>query len=501
MPEATTTGAAIGGSLERTPVADVLKGLYAERATARVLFSRMGEERTVWIDRGQLISAASNREAQQVGELLRTFGLADESVLFSAFERALAEPGRGLAKALRETGAVPAFVADACVRALAEKLLFDTFRWASGAYTISHLEKAADPPVRFDQTNAALVLEGLRRLPSDAPRAGTRIDPRSRPVLARDILLRYQVATLLNEEAEALSRIDGMTSAADTTPDLQILERLRAIGVVQVLVPGQVQEKSPDDESAPVLNFEVAGANPNPRAAELQEQQASLVWNTYRRLDWATLYDIVGVPQTAGFEELRRAIHERARAFHPDNAQKANLGDAREALESLFRKVRTAETTFRTPELRAAYDRTLTEGGQLVSVASAGGSAEVQKSMARANYLRARDLYEQEDYYPAYEMIRQAVEFDPERAEYWILLSRVQRKNPKWLRQAAETLRRAALKLPENPDVWFELSEACAAERNEPERVKALKEVLKLDPVNRRAQAALAEIASMKPGK
>ena len=121
--------------------------------------------------------------------------------------------------------------------------------------------------------------------------------------------------------------------------------------------------------------------------------------------------------------------------------------------------------------------------------------------MARKNYYRARELFEIEDYYPAYEMIRQSVEFDPDRPEYWVLLSRVQRKNPRWLRQATETLRRATHRIPESVDLWFELSECLALERNEPERVKALKQVLKIDPANRRAQSALAEIASMKPGR
>ena len=39
-------------------------------------------------------------------------------------------------------------------------------------------------------------------------------------------------------------------------------------------------------------------------------------------------------------------------------------------------------------------------------------------------------------------------------------------------------------------------AEACAAERNEPERVKALKEVVRLDPGNRRAQSALSDISA-----
>lgn len=490
-----------GGTLDRTPVTDLFRNLYVERATAQVLIAYRSEERNFWFDRGQLISASSNREAQQVGELLRTFGLADDSVLFAAFERALAEPGRGLAKALGETGAVPGYVADACVRALAERILFDTFQWSAGAYTITPLEKAPEPPVRFDRSNASLILEGLRRLPSDAPPPGPQPDPRSRPMLSQDILLRYQSITVTPDEADVIAKSDGTRLASEVCVDLRILSRLAAIGLIQLVPPGKTAEKKIAPEGLTNLNVEISGTPPPPRAAEMLESQANLIRNTYRRIDWVTLYEVLGVARNAPLEEVQRSVHERARVFHPDHHLRPTLGPLRDALESLFRKLRQAETTFKSDDRRSSYDTQTANGAGQVVTMQAGPTPEVQLQVARANYMRARTLFEQEDYYPAYEMVRQSVEFDPERPEYWVLLSRIQRKNPKWVRQSAETMRRATARLPENVEVWFELSEACAAERNETERVKALREVLKLDPGNRRAQSALAEIASMKPGR
>ena len=489
-----------GGTLDRTPLVDLFFSLYRDRTTAQVTISRLGEERTFWFDRGQILSASSNREAQLVGELLRTFGLAEEAVLFNAFERALAEPGRGLSRALKESGVAP-YVAEACVRALAERILFDTFRWTSGSFTASKVEKAPDDlPVRFETSNGSLVLEALRRLPAGMPVPGVKIDPASRPFLTPDLLARYQLLILLPEEAEVLSRVDGRIAASDACPDLSILERLKAVGLLRFVPSVQVAEtESPG--GAALLNVEVAGAPLPTRQAELIERQKTAVWNTWRRIDWISLYDIVDVSRESGDEEVRRAVHERARLFHPDNALRPALADAREALEILFRRVKQAEQVFRSPESREVYDAAQGGDAQPVTVEQAGPALDVQRDMALKNYRRARELFEMEDYYPAYEMIRQSIEFDPERAEYWILLSRVQRKNPRWLRQASETLRRAALKLNESADVWFELSECLALERNEPERVKALKEVLRIDPSNRRAQGALAEIAAMKPGR
>ena len=491
-----------GGTLDRNPLTDVLRSLYAARATGQMIVTRLGEERTLWFDRGQLASAASNREAQEVGALLRTFGLADETILFAAFERALTEPGRGLAKALRETGAVQPFVADACVRALAEKILYDTFRWTSGAFSFTELESLPVLPVRFDQTNGSLILEALRRLPADSPRPGRRIEPRSRPTLTTDLTFRYQVVTMLREEFDILSRVDGVRTTSEVATDVSLLERLLAIGIIEIrAVPAVGEEVEADPPSAHGLNVEIVGAPLGSRSAELLEKQISTIWNTYRRVDWANFYDILGIAAGAPPEEVQRAVNERARQFHPDNAIRPALQEARDALEILFRKVRDAARAFRSDDSRLSYDRSLAVAGQTVSLGPTGANPEMQREIARKNYMRARQLVEQEDYFPAMEMIRQSIEFDSMRPEYWIMLARIQKKNPRWVRQGTETLRRAVLKMPESVDLWYELSEMCLLERNEPERVKALKEILKIDPSNRRAQQALAEIAAMKPGR
>ncbi len=483
-----------GGSLERMPFAEVVRTLYRERATAKLLVSCRGEERTFWFDRGQILSASSNREAQLVGDLLRTFGLAEENLLMTAFEKALAEPGRGLARALWETGAVPDFVADAAVRALSERLFFETFRWTTGVFTVTPLEMPPDVPVRADRPTGGLLLEGLRRLPAPAAQLSSPLSPAARPIFAPDLLMRYQAFTVSAVEAEVLGRIDGEMTVEQIHPDQRVVARLAATGLVNLVAPGRTSEKSGVPEGLLLLNVDVAGAAPAARVAEQLDIQRDLVRHTYRRLDWASLYDVLGVERDVTPEALLKALHERARMFHPDLHLKSHLTEGRDALEALFARVREAERVFRTVESRAQYDRSLEMHGDTVSLPGTAPTVEIQKEIARKNYARAKGLYDEEDYYPAYEMVRQAVEFDPDQKEYWVLLSRIQRKNPKWIRQSTETMRRAVKKMPDSVDLWWELSEACAHERNEPERVKALKEVMRLDPVNRRAQQALAEL-------
>jgi len=177
--------------------------LYRERATAKLLVSYRGEERTFWFDRGQILSASSNREAQLVGDLLRTFGLADESLLMSAFEKALAEPGRGLARALTESGAVADYVADAAVAPFPSAC---SSRRSAGRAASSRCPRSrARPSCRSVPTGppeacSSRLFAGFRlRPPSSTPRFRPR-----RGRFAPDLLLRYQAFTVSAVEAEVL---------------------------------------------------------------------------------------------------------------------------------------------------------------------------------------------------------------------------------------------------------------------------------------------------------
>jgi tetratricopeptide (TPR) repeat protein len=500
--EKSSPGMLTGGTIERTSLSEAFRNVVRDRLSGKLVVASKGEERTFWFHRGQVGFASSNREAQLVGELLRTFGLAEESLLLSAFEKAMAEPGYGLSKALAASGAVSSFVAEAASRALAERVLYDAFRLSSGIFTISPGEPPPELPFRFDRSTGSLALEALRRLPSGRTLTGfSVVEPRSRPLLHPDLILRYQVVTLSPEEGEALSRVDGVRTAEQVSSETRVLARLAAVGLIQIVPAARSIEPSAAPTGLASLNVEISGVPPPPRLSEILENQARIIVNAYRRLDWSTYYDLLGIDRSAGAEEIQRAVHERARLFHPDNHLKPVLAGHWDALEALFQKLRTVERALRTKESRASYDQTLDQGGhESMRLPDERPTAALQKQIAKANYQRAKVLYDEEDYYPAYEMVRQAIEFDPKEREYWILLSRIQRKNPKWLRQSSETIRRALQNIPDNLELWWELAEAFKAERNPGERIKALREVMKLDPRSRRAQSALSELGADKEG-
>jgi predicted Zn-dependent protease len=69
---------------------------------------------------------------------------------------------------------------------------------------------------------------------------------------------------------------------------------------------------------------------------------------------------------------------------------------------------------------------------------------EMRRKLAAQNFRRARQLIEEKDYHPAVEMLREAVRFVPDHAEYRYVLSQVELKNPNWTDQGLANLKEAA---------------------------------------------------------
>jgi tetratricopeptide (TPR) repeat protein len=188
------------------------------------------------------------------------------------------------------------------------------------------------------------------------------------------------------------------------------------------------------------LNVELA-AEPTDRSPG----HAELVKNTYRRIDWLTHYELLGVGRDASPERVSEAYFERSRLFHPDLRHREDLAKFERELTAVFERMKKAYETLSDPESRAMYDQSL-DATPPPLLATEGPSAdpEVRKKLAAQNFRRARQLIEEKDYHPAVEMLREAVRFVPDNAEYRYILSQVELKNPNWIDQGLNNLKEAA---------------------------------------------------------
>ena len=310
-------GSLSGGTLEKTDLADVLRSAYisrAERAGPRFRFGGRNE--------ASGSSGAGSSRPRRTGKPSTSgscSGRSGSPTRRSSSPRSR-RPSRtrdgGSPTRYRTQGRSPRTSPTPVSAPWRRRSSIPRSSGARGRSPSSRSTAAPDVPSAFDQTTATLLLEALRRRP---PVIGARpkVDPKARLVFSPDLLLRYQCAVVTPEEAEALDAIDGAKTAADVCLDLRILERLTSVGFVSTAARAPDPESLADSGGVASLNVEVAGAPPGARISEGLEQHARLVWNTYRRLDWIDAYELLGTTDGAQDADLRRAVHERARALPP----------------------------------------------------------------------------------------------------------------------------------------------------------------------------------------
>ena len=467
------------GSLAATPLPHVLRRIFLQGLKGTLRVSRRDETRNLFFEKGELRTATSSREGQKIGAFLKRRGWITDRDLAWALETVSRQGRARLGRVLVERGLVSRAVLDAEMRRLVEEIVFSTFEWVAGEYRFDPSTGIVDPDVALDLSTAALIVEGIRRLPeSDAFRERLG-DGKRVPVLAGDPMSRFQYLPLTPQEAYLLSRVDG-------TLDLEGLLRLggasrgAAAKIVYALFSCGILELRQEEAGLPAgvgverLNVEVQAQVP---ARPLG--YADLVRNTYRRIDWLTHYELLGVSREASSQEIQRAYFDRSRSFHPDLRHRQDLAGCGKELLTVFERVKVAYEVLTDPRKRAEYDASANAPADLPESAS---DPQARAEMAAKSYVRARQLIEEKDFHPAVEMLREAIRFVPDNAEYRFCLGLVELQNAKWIDRGLENLMEAARLEPRRQQYLREAARALHQHgRNEEAALFAQRAVL-LDP-------------------
>jgi curved DNA-binding protein CbpA len=446
-----TRNAGFRGSLAETPLPQVLRRIFLEQLKGTLSLVRGDETRHLFFEKGELRTATSSREGQRIGAFLKRRGWITDEELTWALET-VAKQGRArLGKILVEKGLVSRAVLDAEIRRLVEEIVFSTFEWDTGDYRFQPSTGVLDPDVALTLSTAAIIVEGIRRLPENEIFRERLGDGRQIPMLAADPMSRYQYLPLAPQEAYLLSRIDGVfdveallkiggTSRGATA---KTLYALLSCGIVEWKKEGVVAPKDVAEGGFAALNVEVQ-AQPSPRTPAHSE----LIRNTYRRIDWLTHYELLGISPESTQEEIDRAYFERSRLFHPDLRHREDLAAFEKELTAVFERLKVAHGVLSDPKARAEYDESVVSAPVPMAVAETSSDPKARQQLAGESYKRAKKLIDEKDFHPAVEMLREAIRFVPDNAEYRFTLAQVELKNAKWTDRGLENLVEAARLAP-----------------------------------------------------
>lgn len=157
----------------------------------------------------------------------------------------------------------------------------------------------------------------------------------------------------------------------------------------------------------------------------------------------AGFYQLLDLPPTATAQEIHDAYEQLARLVHPVNAPLLGLSGREGVLEMLFERITQAYLNLSQPDRRKAYDRGMSSQAWSKALGPAPSQRRDEvRDVADRYHKRALELIAKEELFLAIEVLREAVRISPQ-ADLYALLGKLQAKNPRWLRVAAENLQQA----------------------------------------------------------
>ena len=336
-------GAADGGHVSLEQLAALVLRLHEVRATARLELRAQDTLRILWLAQGELAGAASTHPAESLLGQAVADGLLDTGTAAAA--RALRLPDEALAQELVERGALR----EAEVLPLLQRCtLARALEALSERDSTYRLAADAAPPAGGcapERPLVAVLAEALRRaLPPEEVAArtyGTRGVPRR---LGRMQLEPFGFA---ERERRLLEAVDGERTAQELLRRAGIRQDagLRALAVAQAL--GLLDVLSP------------ASPAPTEVAPEVELERLEKKWAATEEADY---FSVLGLPRTAGTEEVQRAHARLAAEFdplryagHPDPEVPARA-------TRLLTLLDEAAQALGDERLRQAYARSLVDG-------------------------------------------------------------------------------------------------------------------------------------------
>ena len=345
VPGRAPLGVPRSGAADPEQLAALVSQLCLARAEVRVELKGTDALRTLWLRRGTVAGATSSAPYESLLDRARRDGLIDgrqESELRLLRGASSVELLRVLVsrRYLREVEAVP------LVQRFTEQIALEALSEPETLYRIAE-EPAPDEIVLVAAPRPAvqLVAEALRR------------------ALTPDVMLEHlgglgavaeavetgwdlRALGFSEKERKLLAAVDGQTTLEDLllAAGLKQDAALRALSVAKAL--GLVALKAP------------VGGKPAPPAPEVDLRRLEAKFEEVQDADYFT---ILGLPRSAGSEEVERAFQQLAAEFHPLKFSGHPDGSLLHRAQAIHDSLAEAARALQDDRLRADYARNLLE--------------------------------------------------------------------------------------------------------------------------------------------
>jgi tetratricopeptide (TPR) repeat protein len=497
---------AVHGFCPPPALAELIRDLYLDEKTGKLVLSRSGVEKRILLDRGMILTASSSLPDETFAVVLVEHGWMrpeESEALKGLDDRQVGET------AARRGLLTPAMLQQAN-RELSQRILTALFRWEEiefrfeeGPVTAGLLE--TDVVVSFE-----MIIRALRSMVGFEPirEALLRQDRALR--VSDQVYLPVDRLTLAPIEGFLLSRVDGQTKVRDVLAQMppadeeaasRFLFGLLILGLVNFvpaisagslscrdLVRGEEEKKKREDrERTEVLEFYRLARDGSPQA-------------------------ILGISEGATRDQVKVAYTERKERYRPARFMKKVQQDLKEELQIVEARLLEAFLKVRSEKLGAAMAVGVsTEKVVNLDLESLSLRKELTKTekqsmeeekgrMADQFFGKARDYFKMGDYFNCIRYCEFATSYSDKSAAVFGLLGQALMRNPdyRWQKKAENAFLRAAELEPFNPGHFMALGHFYESHGLLAKAKREYEKTLELSPTHAEALSSLKHLEKSK---
>jgi len=237
----------IRGDIETSSVPELLRSLLGSGETGVLTLRRGDVTKSIYIQQGRVVYAASNNADERLGESLVIRGKITARQFLEASKEI--RPGRRLGGILVEMEALDPEDLIPAVEAQVRDILMELFDWTHGEYELVMKDMEQDQVLSLHIPTETLILEGIRRSRSFSQviRGIGDIDAVLVPTGTTDVLYKLDLTA---EEQEILSHVNGRATVEQIC-DVSYLSNFETCRILWALkVLGVVRRSGVDDTAA-----------------------------------------------------------------------------------------------------------------------------------------------------------------------------------------------------------------------------------------------------------
>jgi curved DNA-binding protein CbpA/CheY-like chemotaxis protein len=512
------------GQLTSITIPRLLRAFYQQQSTGALHIKRDEEITSLYFIDGAIVFAGSSSAENRLGEWMVSRGRISRDDYGTAC-KLMATSGLRFGTALTTLGIIKLEDLKPLVVQHVLRLIYSTFDWDSGDFVFESGIKLENE-VMLSLSTADVIFAGIRHLGHRELIDKWLGDCDRILIQTSDPFALFQALTLHPDEAAVIEKIDKPMSVNQVRSISELNEDVVSrtlCGLIEtgMLVPFETREERLVIEMPKFSElFDDAAPMPLDFDARAAAEFCYEVETTLRRFQAGDHYTVLGIQRNATVEQITNSFRGLAKKFHPDrHSQMASYNlNLKTDLKAIFERIAEAYYTLSDQDRRFSYDQSLNKDSVPARPSSLGNLSSQSGSSLNTNplanlrlapfpkqsggqgtrplpqiipglpgsdeYQVALEYYSRRDYDQARKVLLQAIDADPDNAEYRIAFARSLMKIPLYIRQAEDAYLKAIELDPNNADYYAELGLLYQQFSQIGQARKMLQRALELDPIN-----------------